>query len=303
VNEPVRGRLAAILWAFLEGWGIPLLVGLPLAAVILWLEDAGVWLYLGLGAALVGVAGFYVSIGIRRTGRAAVTLGFTALAFTWPPTFYLVAEHHVPPGWLGEVVRVVAVSPALAGLGTLAAGWRAAHVRPWRRGAGYALMALGLLALVPTAWMADPWRWVAGGAGLLTLIAGSRLAPPLAYTASAAVGVEMNVRIDAWGVRRSLSGGREESVAWAALTRVAIHTSGDGPLAEDLWWVLGGADGGVLVPGSDPSAEALLKRLGRLPGFDHAAVIEAMSSVDDATFVCWSGEAGQGVDRAEEPGD
>jgi hypothetical protein len=301
----MRRRLSRFLSTFAEEWGIPIALGVPLAALIIWLGDAGDWLALGLGAAFVGGVGWYVTLGLPRARRAAVAVALAAFAFAWPPAFYLVAERRAPDGWLGAVTRLVAVSPAVAGLVALAAGWSALRARPWRQMAGYGLVAVGLVALLPTAWMSDPWRWVAGGAGFIALLAGSRLAPtpPLGDAEREARRVDLGVTIDGWGVRRPLSGGREESVAWAELTAVQIRTTGGGPFEEDLWWVLAGIDGGALVPGSDPGTAGLLKRLGRLPGFDHAAVIDAMSSVDEADFSCWSGAAGDGVVCADEPTD
>jgi hypothetical protein len=96
------------------------------------------------------------------------------------------------------------------------------------------------------------------------------------------------VRIDDHGVRRDLPGGRAEQIAWADLAEVSVRTTGGGPLADDVFFVLAGAGGGgCVVPQGDPASTALLERLQRLPGFDNTALIRAMSSTEDATFVCW----------------
>jgi hypothetical protein len=34
--------------------------------------------------------------------------------------------------------------------------------------------------------------------------------------------------------------------------------------------------------------KAMLERLQRLPGFDNDALIQAMMSVEDAEFICWT---------------
>jgi hypothetical protein len=77
-------------------------------------------------------------------------------------------------------------------------------------------------------------------------------------------------------------------VAWDDLLEVAILTTADGPFTEDVFFVLVGRGGtGCVVPQGAPEGSQLQERLQRLPGFDNKAVIRAMSSADDATFVCW----------------
>jgi len=96
------------------------------------------------------------------------------------------------------------------------------------------------------------------------------------------------VHIDDHGVRRDLAGGKVEQVTWDDLQEVSILTTGDGPFAEDVFFVLAGQEGrGCVVPQSAPEGGRLLERLQRLPGFDNEAVIRAMASVEDARFVCW----------------
>jgi hypothetical protein len=107
------------------------------------------------------------------------------------------------------------------------------------------------------------------------------------------------IRIDDRGVRRELAGGKVEEVAWDALEEVSVLTTADGPFAEDVFFILAGRDGsGCVVPQGAPESGELLERLQRLPGFDNEAFIRAMSSAEDARFVCWrrvveeGGEAG-----------
>jgi hypothetical protein len=97
-----------------------------------------------------------------------------------------------------------------------------------------------------------------------------------------------SIRIDDHGVRRELPDGKVEQVAWDDLREVAVLTTSDGPFAEDVFFVLAGQDGtGCVVPQGAPESTQLLERLQRLPGFDNQAIIRAMSSTEDATFVCW----------------
>jgi hypothetical protein len=98
------------------------------------------------------------------------------------------------------------------------------------------------------------------------------------------------VRVSGWG--------EGNGVRWAELVEVGLLTTSDGPFAEDVFWILLGADGGqCAVPGS--IAEPLLRRLQRLPGFDNLAVVGAMGSTEDARFRVWHGERGQGTLAAD----
>jgi hypothetical protein len=95
------------------------------------------------------------------------------------------------------------------------------------------------------------------------------------------------IHIDDEGVRRELGNGKVEQVAWDDLLEVGVLTTSDGPFAEDVFFVLIGRDGGCVVPHGAPESTALLARLQRLPGFDNEVLIRAMTSTEDARFVCW----------------
>jgi hypothetical protein len=96
------------------------------------------------------------------------------------------------------------------------------------------------------------------------------------------------IHIDDHGVRRKLADGKLEQITWDDLQEVVVLTTGDGPFAEDVFFVLAGQNGtGWVIPQGAPESMQLLERLQRLPGFDNETLIQAMSSTDDATFVCW----------------
>ncbi len=98
------------------------------------------------------------------------------------------------------------------------------------------------------------------------------------------------VTLDATGVRRFARGRLVEGVDWARLAAVALHTTSDGPFADDLFWVLVADDGtGCVVPSELASSVDLLGALGRLPRFDYEAVIAASGCVEERTFAVWSG--------------
>ena len=101
------------------------------------------------------------------------------------------------------------------------------------------------------------------------------------------------VTYDDTGVRRVTPDGRVEEVLWDDLVEIRIVTTSEGPFAEDVFWLLVGADGknGVAVPGS-AATDDMLDRLQGLPGFDNEQMILAMSSTDEAQFLCWQRSGG-----------
>ena len=80
-----------------------------------------------------------------------------------------------------------------------------------------------------------------------------------------------------------------ESIRWDVLCEVGILTTDDGPLQEDVFFLLIASDGksGCVVPQGAEGCDHLLERLQKLPGFDNEAVIKAMGSTAHAKFVCW----------------
>jgi hypothetical protein len=73
-----------------------------------------------------------------------------------------------------------------------------------------------------------------------------------------------------------------------ALSAVQIVTTGAGPSAPDVFWVLHHADGPpVVIPASAEGAGGLLDAFAALPGFSYERVIEAMGSTEDAAFTIW----------------
>ena len=81
--------------------------------------------------------------------------------------------------------------------------------------------------------------------------------------------------------------GRVERIAWNDLKKVEVVTTGDGPFAPDVFWVLHGTSSGCAVPQGATGDTELLERLQALPGFDNHAFIEAMSSASNRRFLCW----------------
>ena len=144
-------------------------------------------------------------------------------------------------------------------------------VRAIRTGEGW--VSAVLLAVVAVAYTFKPW---AGKAGRL-----ARARRPEEE--------EGSLTIDEWGVTRD-AGGIHEAVAWKDLAWVRIYTTGAGPVTEDVFFALAGANGkGCLVPHGLAVRAKLLDALAeRLPGIDNDLVIRAMGSGDDTYFTIWS---------------
>lgn len=81
--------------------------------------------------------------------------------------------------------------------------------------------------------------------------------------------------------------GAEKRTRWSDLQAVYIETTDEGPFFEDVFFVLVTAEGELRIPQGDPSFDALLQRLQKLPGFSNVAVINAMTCVDNERFLCW----------------
>jgi hypothetical protein len=95
------------------------------------------------------------------------------------------------------------------------------------------------------------------------------------------------VRCDEAGVVRTMPDGTQETVSWDDLEAVIILTTDEGPFRDDVFWLLKGSASGCAVPSETEGMSELMTRLQQLPGFDNDAVIRAMGSTDNATFLCW----------------
>ena len=82
--------------------------------------------------------------------------------------------------------------------------------------------------------------------------------------------------------------GTEESIRWADLQKVEVYTTSDGPFLPDVFWVLHDTQGSCTIPQGASGEKQLADLLLALPGFDHEAFIQAMSSTQEAVFTCWT---------------
>ena len=97
-----------------------------------------------------------------------------------------------------------------------------------------------------------------------------------------------HVTWDAAAITCTSPAGDVQSVPWQDLRSVMIRTTDAGPLVADVFWILQGSDSTCVVPQGARGEPELLRRLQELPDFDSEAVIAAMSSTDNAEFLCWT---------------
>lgn len=83
--------------------------------------------------------------------------------------------------------------------------------------------------------------------------------------------------------------GDAQNIRWDELNEVGIVTTDEGPVAEDVFFMLLSEDRkkGCAIPQSAEGNEALLSRLQDLPGFNNEVLIEAMGCTSNRNFRLW----------------
>jgi hypothetical protein len=104
------------------------------------------------------------------------------------------------------------------------------------------------------------------------------------------------VSFDDAGISAQLPRAEAETLAWAAVRRIAIERVGSSPAGAGLWWVLEGEGRRCAFPrGARGERDVLETLAARFPGFDREAVVEAERSRTEARFACWErGTASRG---------
>lgn len=95
------------------------------------------------------------------------------------------------------------------------------------------------------------------------------------------------VKVDATQIVYHRPGREADRLLWSEVQAVILETNALGPFATDVFWVLVGNHGEVVIPSGIQGEDALLDQLQQLPGFDNEAVIAAMSCTEEARFLCW----------------
>lgn len=92
-------------------------------------------------------------------------------------------------------------------------------------------------------------------------------------------------------------------LAWSDITRVDIRTTSEGPFLPDVFWGIhaGGDTPPILFPQGATGEPELLQTLQRkLPGFDNEALVRAMGSTADRSFLLWSRQGTSAESRSAE---
>ncbi|PTY02998.1 hypothetical protein DB347_22650 [Opitutaceae bacterium EW11] len=90
-------------------------------------------------------------------------------------------------------------------------------------------------------------------------------------------------------VRFQKPDGTSDSIAWGDIAEVGVLTTDEGPIQEDVFFMLLDREHkrGCAIPQGAAGTDVLLTRLQALPGFDNAKLIEAMGCTSNNRFVCW----------------
>jgi hypothetical protein len=92
---------------------------------------------------------------------------------------------------------------------------------------------------------------------------------------------------DETGVTVTHPSGDSNSLPWEKIRGIFIETDDSGPFGADVWWIAAGDEGSVSFPLGATGEKEALAHFQTLPGFDNQALIKAMQSTDNATFVVW----------------
>jgi hypothetical protein len=150
----------------------------------------------------------------------------------------------------------------------------------WFSGAVFAAAALG-------------WRALASGGSLIPAGISAVVAVLIAVEPRLRRAQVETVQIDDTGVLR-VDGSIREHILWSDIDQIRIITTDDGPYGEDVYFALSDSQGkGCLVPHDAAVRTQLLEELqSRFPGLDNDAVIRAMGSTSNNSFLVWERRRG-----------
>ena len=82
----------------------------------------------------------------------------------------------------------------------------------------------------------------------------------------------------------------KEFISWEKLDAVLIKTTDQGPMLEDVFWLLLSKDmseGCIFPQGATGEEELIAELQKKLPNFDNEMLIKAMTSVENQKFLIW----------------
>jgi len=74
------------------------------------------------------------------------------------------------------------------------------------------------------------------------------------------------------------------------ISQIIIETNDTGPWGTDIWWRILGQQGLLSIPGGATGESEMLENFQKLPEFNNEELIKAMSSTNNAEFICWKNE-------------
>jgi len=78
-----------------------------------------------------------------------------------------------------------------------------------------------------------------------------------------------------------------EEIAFDEITQIDLVTTSEGPFSEDVFAVLRGKDKEIAIPQNAENFDSLFDVFKKFEGVNYEAFINAMSSTENAKFVCW----------------
>lgn len=201
--------------------------------------------------------------------------------------------------WLGNPLLIAAlirpnrtVSALLAVVVVFAIGWHtiptdANYEKITTFGAGYYLWIVAMAGGAALPWIDGRQRKDGAAAMAAVAAAPSPARPPgrkTGWTVTAA-----GTRIEATDQT-----GATRGIALSDLGAVVIETNDQGPFVSDVWWLLFDTRKQFACgfPQDAEGAKAAVDRLLDLPGIDHRKVVDAQTSIQNATFPIWERTAG-----------
>jgi hypothetical protein len=103
----------------------------------------------------------------------------------------------------------------------------------------------------------------------------------------------VDLRLDEFCARRELADGRSEEIDWTEINEVSVLVTNRGPhrAAGGVVVLWGDETRGCLVPIDQVEESGLIERLGRLPGFDPARLLEGLQESPVKQTTVWSRDA------------
>ncbi len=159
-------------------------------------------------------------------------------------------------------------------------------------------LAVFVLAFFP-AWTGSISWWLPG---IFLAIAVVLIIEPLVLTWELRrLGEELQITDE--GILRKLPRGASEYVRWSELREVSIVVTPGGNFSEEYFYVLvGSGTSGVLVGQRLAARHDLVSHLAKLPGYNHANIMDALGSSVNQRFVVWRAAPLEGEAAVLPPG-